>query len=45
MNFETISSRLSRFNRRRKKWIFPKRAFYSVKKLLTSDFGMLIAGA
>ena len=43
MNIETILPPLSLFNRRRKKWIYPKRTFYSVKKLLTSDFGTRIA--
>ena len=43
MNIETILPPLSLFNRRRKKWVYPKRTFYSVKKLLTSDFGTRIA--
>ena len=43
MNIETILPPLSLLNRRRKKWVYPKRTFYSVKKLLTSDFGTRIA--
>ena len=43
MNIKTIPPQSSLLNRRRKKWVYPKRTFYSVKKLLTSDFGMLIA--
>ena len=43
MNIKTILPPLSLLNRRRKKWVYPKRTRYSVKKLLTSDFGTLIA--
>jgi len=45
MNIKTIPPQPSLLNRRRKKWVYPKRTFYSAKKLLTSDFGMLIAEA
>ena len=43
MNIETILPPLSLLNRQRKKWVYPKRTSYSVKKSLTSDFGTLIA--
>ena len=45
MNIKIIPPQLSLLNRRRNKWVYPKRTFYSVKKLLTSDFGMSIAEA
>ena len=45
MNIETILPRQSLLNRRRKKWVYPKQTSYFVKKLSTSDFGTLIAGA
>ena len=45
MNIKTIPPQTSLINRRRKKQVYPKRTFYSVKKLLTSDFGMSIAEA
>ena len=45
MNIKTIPPQPSLLNRQRKKWVYPKRTFYPVKKLLTSDFGMLIAEA
>jgi len=45
MNIETILPQPSLLNRRRKKWVYPERTSYLVKKLLTSDFGMVIAGA
>ena len=43
MNIETILTPPSLLNRRRKKWVYPKRTSYFVKKSLTSDFGTLIA--
>ena len=45
MNIETIPPQRSFLKGDVEKWVFPKQAFYSVKKLLTSDFGMWIAGA
>ena len=44
MNIETILPQSSLLNRRRKKWVYPKRTSYSVKKSLTSNFGTPIAG-
>jgi hypothetical protein len=45
MNIENILPQLSPFNRLSKKWVYLKQTFYPSKKLSTSDFGMLIAGA